>query len=161
MTIIVPRVNKDGWAADLSDGRTFTQDDAPGAISAWMRLKQICEKDRVHLVRGWLTVGKITLEIPGGKQGYWQAQTTFVSMDDSVDDPDRHWRGFGFVDSRGIVQIRWLAYPQARRGSGFTNIYNVLDERGFTVAIARDESRLASTQNNIIWSYPRPGGIAQ
>jgi hypothetical protein len=156
VTILVPGVKKDGWSVDLSDSRTFTQDDAAGHLSAWNRLKQICEKERVYIVRAFLTVGKISIEIPGGKQGYWQAQSTFVSMDDPVEDPDRHWRGFGFVDKNGMVQIRWLAYPQARQGSGFTNIYNVLDQQGVVVAVARDEVRLASTQNNIIWSYQRP-----
>lgn len=151
VTSFSPTVNRDGWQCHLSDGSLFTQDDAPGHLSAWNRLKDHCTNQNVHIIRMFLTVGQITIEVVGNAAGYWQAQKMAVSMDDPSDDPQRHWRGIGHVDRNGIVQIRWLGYPNADR-VGLKGVYTVLDDKGFCVALAANESRLAHTQNNVIWS---------
>lgn len=151
--VIVPKSIKDGWYAVLSDGREFRQEDLDGYLSAWLRLKSLCEKDRVYITRLFLTVGTVTIEIGDQKLGYWQAQKMVVSEFYSGEDIDHHWRGIGYVDNIGRVIIRWLAYPHTPLALEIPNVYTVLNDNR-VVALAADEIRLASTQTQIIWSDP-------
>lgn len=153
MSILVPTTTKDGWKVQLSDGREYDQDDAQGHISAWLRLKEMCKRDRVGIVRLALVLGDTVLEVKNNAVGYWQAQKMFASLfGNNNDDPDLHWRGIGYVDDDGIhVHIKWIARPDARIVGDPSGVYRVMN-RDKVVCLAEDETRLAVTQNNIIWN---------
>lgn len=156
--IIIKDGIQDGWFAELYDGKSLRQDDAEGAVSAWYRMKEYCEKHNTFIRRLGMTLGKVTISIDDAEnlQGFWQAQRMWVGDHDYTytSDPNWHWRGIGFVNPIMIAECRWLAYPSApyRETFGVDSVLN--PQNGQIVAITKYENRVAITEKQIIW---KPG----
>jgi hypothetical protein len=157
MVTIIKRMTKDGWFCDLSNGKSFDQDDAPGAISAWYRLKALCDNENLQIVQFGLRLGEVTLTIeePNSALGFWQAQQMAVSDDVNSNNPDWHWRGIGFVGTNYLVECTWLAYPHTPFKEN-ENVSGVRDSTGKFIAITKTEHRPAIVEKQVIW---KPGVI--
>lgn len=147
--IFVPRSSKDGWVADLSDGRRLSQHDMEiggGSISGWLALKDICEKQNVDIINLELIVGAhmhVSIENPLSARGFFQAQRQWFSSNDDPaysSDPDWHWRGIGRVDDDGI-DILWLIHASAPIDAYNGQSLHKIDVNGIHVGWALMERR--------------------
>lgn len=163
-TIIIPRATKDGWYASLSNGKTVWQDEPGGGLqSAWWRLKELCDRDKLQITALKVVIGNAELHIHdcNAALGFWQAQRLWAGADDykKTGDPDWHWRGIGYVyfnqELKGhIVEAVWVAYPHAPYQEPY-GIEMVPDPHtGKPVAKRYIQHRIAKTESQVIW---KPG----
>lgn len=144
----------DGWAVELSNGWLIHQEDAEGAISAWWRLKALCDENKINIIKLMMMInGEIVLSIDGQHAGYWHAQKLHMGQFDggNYDDPALHWRGIGYVDEL-IVTCMWIARPEAKPDL-FTDVRPIINPNtGQTMVLSAMETRFAPTESQIIWS---------
>lgn len=144
----------DGWIVDLSNGWKVSQDDVEGEISAWWRLKSLCDTSKINIIKLAMMInGEIVLSIDGQHAGYWQAQKMHMGQfdGDNFNDPALHWKGIGYVDEL-IVQCMWVARPEAKPDI-FPNAVPIINPHtGKTMVLSARETRFAPAESQIIWS---------
>jgi hypothetical protein len=109
----VPTSEQGRWIASLSDGSTVFQDNTPGEISAWRRLRQYINLHKLKITNIRLeaygrqvhTIPYLDNEKRPQLNGYWQIERLGSFLNTNL--PHVHWRGIGYV--KGFtIHITWI-----------------------------------------------------
>lgn len=96
VTEYVPR-NK--WIASLSNGETIFEDNIPGEISSWNRLRDYVKENNLSITRLRLQLGALEVTVPPSKQGYLQKKKMI-----STGGYSKLLRGIGYVeDGKALI----------------------------------------------------------
>lgn len=106
--------NATRWIASLSDGTTVFEDVTPNESSAWLRLSDYVDKQKLKVTNLRLEAyGRRVLLVPykdadGNSQvnGYWQSKRLNAILTD-VGCAEGHERGIGYLKGREII-ITWV-----------------------------------------------------
>ncbi len=101
------------WLVELNDGTLCYQDDGrpdlpPTVVGSWIRLRNFCEVNNLHIKAMYLQFRRETVALPPGKDGYYFCNAVLSWLNDNR---TFHYYVVGYVEN-GVVLTKKYKIPE-------------------------------------------------